>query len=185
VSGSFGRNPVFGVTGWKNSGKTTMVERLVAELTRRGRRVSTVKHAHHLVDVDHKGRDSFRHRGAGAVEVALVGGQRWALMHELRGAEEPSLAEILGRLSPCDVVIVEGYKREAHPKLEVRRREAVRHDPLTAFDPTVVAVAADADQPGETVPVFGLDDIARIADLIEATVIRPRGTPESEDRCAS
>ncbi|MEJ1158077.1 molybdopterin-guanine dinucleotide biosynthesis protein B [Prosthecomicrobium sp. N25] len=167
-----GPNPVFGVTGWKNSGKTTMVERLVAELTRRGRRVSTVKHAHHLVDVDQKGRDSWRHREAGAVEVALVGGQRWALMHELRGAEEPGLAEILARLSPCDLVIVEGYKREGHPKLEVRRREAVRHDRLSAVDPTVVAVAADHPQEGETIPVFGLDDIAAIADLIERTVLR-------------
>lgn len=163
--------PVFGVTGWKNSGKTTMVERLVAELTCRGRRVSTVKHAHHTVDIDHKGRDSYRHRVAGAVEVALIGGERWAIMHELRGAEEPSLAEILARLSPCDLVIVEGYKREPHPKLEVRRREAVRHDRLSAIDPAVVAIAADHAIEGESVPVFLLDEIGRIADFIEATVL--------------
>ncbi|MBT9289038.1 molybdopterin-guanine dinucleotide biosynthesis protein B [Prosthecodimorpha staleyi] len=163
--------PVFGVTGWKNSGKTTMVERLVAELTGRGHRVSTVKHAHHTVDIDHKGRDSHRHRIAGAVEVALIGGERWAIMHELRGAEEPSLADILARLSPCDLVIVEGYKREPHPKLEVRRREAVRHDRLSAIDPAVVAIAADHPVEGESVPAFPLDEIGRIADFIEATVM--------------
>ena len=166
--------PVFGVTGWKNSGKTTMVERLVAELTGRGRRVSTVKHAHHTVDIDHKGRDSHRHRIAGAVEVALIGGERWAIMHELRGAEEPSLADILAKLSPCDLVIVEGYKREPHPKLEVRRREAVRHDRLSAIDPAVVAIAADHPVEGESVPVFPLDEIGRIADFIEATVLAGR-----------
>lgn len=167
------QNPVFGVTGWKNSGKTTMVERLVAEFVRRGLRVSTVKHAHHKVDADHEGRDSFRHRKAGATEVAVVGSDRWAVMHELRGAAEPTLAEILAKLSPCDLVIVEGYKREGHPKLEVRRTAALRHDRLTAFDPTVVAVAADHAVDGETVPVFGLEDIAGLADFIAATVLGP------------
>lgn len=165
------RPPVFGVTGWKNSGKTTLVECLVAELSRRGLRVSTVKHAHHSVEVDHPGRDSYRHRTAGAVEVAVVGAARWAIMHELRGAPEPTLDEVLGRLSPCDLVVIEGYKREPHPKLECRRRAAVRHDRLTAIDPTVVAVAADHAIDGETVPVFPLDDISAIADFVEATVL--------------
>lgn len=169
------RNPVFGVTGWKNSGKTTMTERLVAELTARGRRVSTVKHAHHGVDIDQRGSDSHRHREAGAVEVALVGGQRWAIMHELRAEEEPSLEEVLARLSPCDLVIVEGYKREGHPKIEMRRSSASRQDRLSALDPSIVAVAADGPQPGETLPVFGLDDIAAIADMIEAAVLGRTG----------
>lgn len=166
------RPPVFGVTGWKNSGKTTLVERLVTELTRRGLRVSTVKHAHHSVDVDHPGRDSYRHRTAGAVEVAVVGADRWAIMHELRGAPEPTLDDVLGRLSPCDLVVVEGYKREGHPKLECRRRASVRHDRLTAIDPTVVAVAADHDVANETVPVFSLDDVPSIADFVETTILR-------------
>ncbi|MBL6613758.1 MAG: molybdopterin-guanine dinucleotide biosynthesis protein B, partial [Reyranella sp.] len=110
-------NKVIGVTGWKNAGKTTLVERLVAELVRRGLRVNTVKHAHHSVDVDQPGRDSWRHRQAGATEVAVVGGHRYAIMRE---QEEPTLAEVLARLSPADVVVIEGYKREPHPKIEVR-----------------------------------------------------------------
>ena len=114
---------VFGVTGWKNSGKTTLTERLVAELVRRGWRVSTVKHAHHEFDIDKQGTDSFRHRQAGAGEVAIVSANRWALMHELRDEAEPALATILERLAACDIVIVEGYKREPHRKIEVRRRE--------------------------------------------------------------
>lgn len=162
--------PIFGVTGWKDSGKTTMVERLVAELTRRGRRVSTVKHAHHAVDIDHPGRDSFRHREAGAIEVAVVAETRWALMHELRGEAEPPLGEILARLSPVDLVIVEGYKREPHPKLEVRRRAAA-NVALAPSNPTIIAIATDheveaADNP-TGLPVFGLDDIPAIADLVQ------------------
>ena len=107
---------VFGITGWKNSGKTTLTERLVAEFTRRGFRVSTVKHAHHDFDIDREGADSYRHRLAGAAEVAIVSGRRWALMHELRGEDEPKLDEILARLAPCDLVLVEGYKREVAPQ---------------------------------------------------------------------
>ena len=108
---------VFGVTGWKNSGKTMLVERLIAEFVRRGWRVSAVKHAHHDVDIDQPGRDSFRHRVAGASEVALVGGRRYAIMRE---QAEPTLAEVLARLAPADLVLIEGYKREAHTKIEVR-----------------------------------------------------------------
>ena len=158
---------VLGITGWKNSGKTTLAERLVAELTRRGWKVSTVKHAHHDADLDREGSDSFRHRQAGASEVALVTGRRWALMHELRGAAEPPLDEILARLSPCDLVIVEGYKRGSHKKIETRRRDATDATPLTASDTAVVAVAADHAVSGEIVPVFALDDIAAIADFAE------------------
>jgi molybdopterin-guanine dinucleotide biosynthesis protein B len=162
------RHVVFGITGWKNSGKTTLTERLVTELTRRGYRVSTVKHAHHDFDIDKEGADSWRHRAAGALEVAVVSGRRWALMHELRGEDEPRLDDILERLAPCDLVLVEGYKREAHRKIETRRLGARSLDPLTAGDPNIRAVAADHAVAGESVPVFGLDDVASIADFIVA-----------------
>jgi len=158
---------VFGITGWKNSGKTTLTEKLVAELVRRGWRVSTVKHAHHEFDIDKEGTDSFRHRQAGATEVAVVSGRRWALMHELRDEEEPALDAILSRLAPADIVIVEGYKREGHRKIETRRLDARDRTPLSASDPNIVAVAADFPQEGEALPVFDLDDIAAIADFVE------------------
>ncbi|MBN9236133.1 MULTISPECIES: molybdopterin-guanine dinucleotide biosynthesis protein B [Phyllobacteriaceae] len=160
-------NRVFGITGWKNSGKTTLTEKLVAELVRRGRRVSTVKHAHHEFDIDKEGADSFRHRQAGATEVAIVSGRRWALMHELRGEDEPKLSDILARLAPADIVIVEGYKRESHLKIEARRLEAKDCAPLAPSDPSIVAVAADHPQAGETLPVFDLNDVAAIADFVE------------------
>ncbi len=158
---------VFGITGWKNSGKTTLTERMVAELSARGWTVSTVKHAHHEFDIDKEGTDSHRHRLAGAREVAIVSGRRWALMHELRDEQEPSLGEILGRLAPCDIVLVEGYKREAHKKIETRRRDTSDRSPLSANDPNIVAVAADTPLPGEPLPVYALDDIRAIADFIE------------------
>jgi molybdopterin-guanine dinucleotide biosynthesis adapter protein len=158
---------VFGITGWKNSGKTTLTERLVEELTRRGLRVATVKHAHHDFDIDREGTDSWRHRKAGAGEVAIVSDRRWALMHELGDEGEPPLAEILDRLSPCDLVLVEGYKREGHRKIEARRLEGRKGEPLSRQDPLIVAVAADYKVEGETVPVYDLDDITGIADLIE------------------
>jgi molybdopterin-guanine dinucleotide biosynthesis protein B len=165
---------VFGITGWKNSGKTTLTERLVTELTRRGYRISTVKHAHHDFDIDKPGADSFRHRLAGAAEVAVVSGRRWALMHELRGEDEPRLDDILARLAPCDLVLVEGYKREAHDKIETRRLEAKDTAPLTASDPAIRAVAADHSVGGESVPVFDLDDVASIADFIIAQAGLPQ-----------
>ncbi len=157
---------VFGITGWKNSGKTTLVERLVSELTRRGYRVSTVKHAHHQFDIDKPGTDSHRHREAGAIEVALVSGYRWALMHELRGDDEPPLEAVLNRLSPCDLVLVEGYKREAHAKIEARRTGASKDAPLTPDDPAIVAIASDHEVSGESVPVLDLNDIPAITDFI-------------------
>ncbi|MGE0283096.1 MAG: molybdopterin-guanine dinucleotide biosynthesis protein B [Rhizobiaceae bacterium] len=159
---------VFGITGWKNSGKTTLTERLVTELTRRGRRVSTVKHAHHAFDIDKEGTDSFRHRAAGASEVAIISGNRWALMHELRDEQEPSLEAILERLAPCDLVLVEGYKRESHDKIETRRLEAKDRAPLSDGDPHIVAIAADHAVNDTILPVFMLDDIGSIADFIEA-----------------
>lgn len=158
---------VFGVTGWKNSGKTTLTVSLVGELRRRGWKISTVKHAHHTFDIDHEGTDSFRHREAGASEVAIVSGRRWALMHELQGNQEPPLSDILERLAPCDLVIVEGYKRERHLKIEARRLGARDTRPLDAQDPNIVAIAADHPVEDSQLPVFELDDIAAIADFVE------------------
>jgi molybdopterin-guanine dinucleotide biosynthesis adapter protein len=158
---------VFGITGWKNSGKTTLTEKLVAELVARGWKVSTVKHAHHDFDIDKPGADSFRHRQAGATEVAIVSGRRWALMHELRAEDEPSLDAILSRLTPSDIVLVEGYKREAHSKIETRRLDAKDRTPLSANDPHIVAIAADFPVAGESLPVFDLDDTKSIADFIQ------------------
>lgn len=158
---------IFGITGWKNSGKTTLTVRLVEELTRRGWRISTVKHAHHDFDIDIEGTDSFRHRKAGAGEVAIVSARRWALMHELQGEEEPSLTQIIERLAPCDLVLVEGYKRSPHKKIEARRRDGRKGERLSPDDPNVVAVASDHPAPEESVPVFDLDDIPNIADFIE------------------
>ena len=158
---------VFGITGWKNSGKTGLTVRVVEELTRRGWRISTIKHAHHAFDIDHEGTDSFRHRGAGAVEVAIVSSNRWALMHELRAEEEPSMASVLARLEPCDLVIIEGYKREGHPKIEARRRESHSREPLAQEDPTVVAIATDEPDDSTSLPTFDLNDTIAITDFIE------------------
>ncbi len=159
-------NKVIGVAGFKNAGKTTLVERLVTELTRRGWRISTVKHAHHSFDIDHEGRDSFRHRKAGACEVAVVSRHRWAIIHESRDEEEPPLAEILGKLAPCDLVIVEGYKRDSHDKIEVRNLE-LSHPKLAGDDGTIVAVAANGSVPDAPVPVFDRDDVSALAAFIE------------------
>lgn len=155
---------IYGVTGWKNAGKTGLMERLVAEITARGFTVSTVKHAHHAFDVDQPGRDSYRHRVAGASEVLLASGRRVALMQELRGAEEPTLKALLSRLSPVDLVLIEGYKREPHPKVEAFRAEA--GNPLIATDnDTIRAVASDTAMELDR-PVFDLNDTPAIADFI-------------------
>lgn len=158
--------PIFGITGWKNSGKTKLVTELVSEFTRRGLRVSTVKHAHHAFDIDHEGTDSYRHREAGATEVVLISGRRWALMHELRDEREPSLSEIIPQLAPCDLILIEGYKRESHPKIEARRTESKDRTPLTEQDPHIVAIAADHPVNEDTTPVFSLNDINGMADFI-------------------
>jgi molybdopterin-guanine dinucleotide biosynthesis protein MobB len=158
---------VFGVVGWKNNGKTTLVERLVAHLTARGLRVSTVKHAHHEVDLDQPGKDTWRHRQAGAHEVVLATTRRWAVIHELRGAPEPPLDALLARMSAVDLVIVEGFKRFPHPKIEVHRQE--RGTPLLAEeDPTVVALATDEPLPHSPLPQFDLDDVPAIAGFVLA-----------------
>ncbi len=157
---------VYGVVGWKNAGKTTLVERLVAEIAARGYMVSTIKHTHHLVDVDKPGKDSHRHRAAGAHQVILASSARWALMTELRGAPETPLTELLTHLDKVDLVIVEGYKRDEHPKIEAWRAETGQ--PLIALDdPTVRAVASN-DRPVTSKPVIGLDDVPAIADFMLA-----------------
>lgn len=156
---------IYGVTGWKNSGKTTLMERLVAEFVARGLKVSTVKHAHHDTDIDHEGRDSYRHRGAGATEVVLSSPRRWAVMHELRDSPEPPLAELLGKLSPVDLVLVEGYKRAPHPKVEAYRLAAGR-DLLARSNDTIRAVASDTAIDDISLPVIDLNDTTAIADFI-------------------
>ncbi|KXG86725.1 molybdopterin-guanine dinucleotide biosynthesis protein B [Agrobacterium bohemicum] len=161
---------VFGISGWKNSGKTGLAVRIVTELTARGYRVSTIKHAHHDFDIDKVGADSWRHRNAGAHEVTIVSGTRFAIMHELRGASEPSFEDILARIAPCDLVLIEGYKYEPVPKIEARRRDAAKTEPLAPSDPHIIAIAADHAVPGTTLPVFDLDDTTSIADFIENTV---------------
>lgn len=158
---------IFGVTGWKNAGKTTMVARLVAEFTARGRVVATVKHAHHAFDIDQQGTDSWQHRRAGAREVALVSRRRWAVMHELGDAPEPGLAEMIEKLSPCDMVIVEGFKRESHPKIELRRPETLGGKPLWPENPSIVALSSADPVENCPLPVFHPDAIAMIADFIE------------------
>jgi molybdopterin-guanine dinucleotide biosynthesis adapter protein len=154
-----------GVAGFKNSGKTTLVEKLVMALTRQGYRVATVKHAHHSFDIDHEGRDSFRHRLAGATEVAVVSKSRWAIIHELREESEPPLTNILAKLAPCDLVIIEGYKRDCHDKIEVRNL-ALDHQVLAGDDPTIIAVAATGAIAGSPVPVFDRDDVTALTAFI-------------------
>jgi molybdopterin-guanine dinucleotide biosynthesis adapter protein len=155
---------VYGIIGWKNAGKTSLMERLVAEITERGFSVSTVKHVHHAVDLDQPGKDSYRHRAAGAREVVLASAQRFALMVEHRGPE-PDLASVIARLAPVDLVLVEGYKRDTHAKIEVYRAET-GHDLIQPGDPTVRAVASDANLAAVSVPVLDLNDTAAIADFV-------------------
>ena len=158
--------PVIGIAGWKKSGKTTLVVRLIEEFTRRGLKVASVKHAHHNFQIDDAETDSARHRRAGAAQVAVVSAKRWALVGELGGAPEPDLAEVLAWLGPCDLVIVEGYKSAAVPKIETRRRAASSRETLADRDPNVIAIAADHAADGRNLPVFSLDDISGIADFI-------------------
>ncbi len=156
---------VFGVTGWKDQGKTTLVTALVSHLTSQGLTVSTIKHAHHAFDVDQPGRDSYRHRDAGAQEVILASANRFALMHELRDAAEWELDQLLTKLAPADLVLIEGYKNAAHPKVEVYREDKGR-PPLALTHPTIRAVAGTAGGHDLAVPVFDLDDIAAIAAFV-------------------
>ncbi|MFA8386733.1 MAG: molybdopterin-guanine dinucleotide biosynthesis protein B [Pelagibaca sp.] len=159
---------IYGVTGWKNAGKTGLMERLVTEITGRGITVSTVKHAHHTFDVDHPGKDSHRHRVAGATEVLLASRNRFALMHELRDEEEPTLDALLSKLMPVDLVLVEGYKRDRHPKVEAFRAET-GNELIAPGDPTIRAVASDTELELDR-PVFDLNDTKTIADFILSEV---------------
>jgi molybdopterin-guanine dinucleotide biosynthesis adapter protein len=156
---------VIGLAGWSGAGKTTLLAKLIPRLIARGLKVSTLKHAHHGFDVDQPGKDSHVHRMAGASEVLVGSANRWALVHELRGAPEPSLAELLKKLSPVDLVVVEGYKREPHPKLEVHR--AVVGKPLLHPDDRhVIAIASDVALPAARVPVVSLNDVEAIVDIL-------------------
>jgi molybdopterin-guanine dinucleotide biosynthesis protein B len=156
---------IIGLAGWSGSGKTTLLARVIPVLTGRGLRVSTVKHAHHGFDVDIPGKDSHTHRSAGATEVFVSSARRWAHIHELRGEDEPPLTTILARLAPADLVVVEGYKRHPHPKLEVYRAE-IGKPLLHPEDDWIVAVASDAPVPNARVPVLDLGDAEKIADVL-------------------
>src|SRR3954469_18813171 len=157
---------IIGLAGWSGSGKTTLLTKLIPRLTARGLAVSTVKHAHHGFDLDQPGKDSHTHRLAGATEVLVGSANRWALVHELRGEPEAALAALLAKLSPVDLVIVEGFKREAHPKLEVHRA-AVGKPLLQPDDPHIVAIAADGAVVAR-VPVVPLDEVDAVADILVA-----------------
>jgi molybdopterin-guanine dinucleotide biosynthesis adapter protein len=156
---------VIGVVGFKNAGKTTLIEKLVRDLTATGYRISTVKHAHHSFDIDVEGKDSFRHRNAGASDVVVVSHERLALMREFRGGKLPSLRKILDLIDPCDLVIVEGYKRDNHDKIEVRNL-ALDHPRLAGDDPTVVAIASNGAVNAAAVPVFDRDNVSALAQFI-------------------
>ena len=168
---SKGTMKVFGLAGWSGSGKTTLMIRLIPELVGRGLRVSTMKHAHHGFDMDEEGKDSFEHRRAGAQEVLITSARRWALMHELRDAEEPDVAQLIDRMTPVDLLLIEGFKRQSHEKLEVYRA-AVGKPLLCLEDPQIVAVASDGPldvSPREVkadLPRLDLNDIPAIADFI-------------------
>lgn len=158
---------IYGITGWKNCGKTGLTERLVAEFTRRGLRVATLKHAHHSADIDQPGTDSHRHRVAGAGQVLLATPERWALMTELTGAPEPSVEDLVARLDRHDLVLIEGYKAGPHPKVECHRAEAKPGRGLIAHDThTVRLIAADGPVENIPVPLLDLDDTGAIADFI-------------------
>jgi len=155
----------FGIVGWKGSGKTTLVVRLLPELTARGLVVSTLKHAHHTFDIDHPGRDSHEHRAAGAAEVMISSAKRWALMHETGGGEEATLDNLVAKMHPADLLLIEGYKRESFSKLEVHRRE-VGKSLLAPDDSNIVAIAVDHSVVDFGRPQFDLNDVSAIADFI-------------------
>ncbi len=157
---------IFGVIGWKNSGKTTLMARLLEEFSGRGYVVSAIKHAHHSFDIDHPGRDSYKFREAGARQVALVSPKRWALMHELRDEEKPGFEEILTHIGPCDLVLVEGYKGAPFPKIEARSSRSLTQEALSDDDPQILAIASDGEIDTGTLPSFDVNDIAGIADFI-------------------
>ncbi len=162
---------ILGISGWSGCGKTTLIVTLIPRLQAQGLTISALKHAHHEVDLDRRGKDSWRYREAGAQEVILATGQRWALLRELRGDPEPTLAELLARLQPVDLVLVEGWKTGAYPKLEIWRPDATAQPPRFPDDSTIIAVAAEplldpARYGRPDLPVFLLNDLDGIADFI-------------------
>ncbi len=171
---------IIGLAGWSGSGKTTLLSKLIPCLIARGTRVSTLKHAHHGFDLDQPGKDSFVHRAAGASEVLIASAKRWAIMSELRGRPEPPLRELLRHLSPVDLVLVEGYKREKFPKLEIHRA-AVGKPLISVEDDWVVAIASDSPLPQASIPVIDLDDIDKIADVLLAEAMPVERLDASED----
>ncbi len=158
---------ILGIAGWSGAGKTTLLAKLIPELTGRGIRLSTLKHAHHGFDVDTPGKDSYVHRAAGATEVMVTSGKRWALMHELRDEAEPDVADLLRHMTPVDLLLIEGFKRQPHDKVEIYR-SANGKPLLSETDPTYVAILSDEPLPGAHLPVIDLNDIAAIADFILA-----------------
>ena len=156
---------IIGLAGWSGSGKTTLITKALPRLIARGQRVSTLKHAHHGFDLDQPGKDSFMHRAAGATEVVISSANRFAILHELRGEPEWDLPDLLKKLSPVDLVLVEGYKRDAFPKLEIHRAENGK-PLLHPEDPHIIAVASDRPLPNAKVPMVDLNDIEAICDLL-------------------
>lgn len=179
-----GRNdtPVVAIVGWKNSGKTTLTIRLVAELVSRGHNVATVKHAHHAFQIDDGETDSARHRRAGARQVAVVSPARVALIKELYGRPEPDLREVLQMLDPCDLIVLEGYKSAPVPKIEARRLASISREPMAPRDANVIAIAADHETEAPGRPAFALDDITGLADFIEREVMRRGALPPRSER---
>jgi molybdopterin-guanine dinucleotide biosynthesis protein B len=161
----FPASRVFGIAGWSGSGKTTLMIKLIPVLVERGLRVATLKHAHHAFQVDLPGKDSYEHRRAGASEVIVSSSSRWVQIHENAGEGEPTLADLLGLLSPCDLLLIEGFRRERYPKLEVYRAE-VGKPMLHPGDPHVLAMAAAGPAPDVKIPVIDLDDVGAVADFV-------------------
>jgi molybdopterin-guanine dinucleotide biosynthesis protein B len=158
---------VIGLAGWSGSGKTTLITKVIPVLVGRGLKVATIKHAHHAFDIDRPGKDSWQHREAGASEVVVASSRRWALVHELRDEPEPLLVDLLAKLSPADLVIIEGFKRHAHPKLEIYRA-SVGKPLIYPQDDCVVAIASDQPLPQAQLPVVMLDDVEGIANVLQA-----------------
>lgn len=165
---------IIGLAGWSGAGKTTLLAQIIPRLVARGLTVSTIKHAHHKFDVDQPGKDSYVHRSAGATEVLVASDQRFALMHELRGTPEPVLPQLVARLSPVDLVIVEGYKRDPHPKIEVYRA-IIGKPPLQPQDPHIGAIVSDVPLPQALVPVLAFEQLDAIADALVAHAIDAHG----------
>jgi molybdopterin-guanine dinucleotide biosynthesis protein B len=158
---------ILGIAGWSGSGKTTLLTKLIPILLSRGLKVATLKHAHHNFDVDQPGKDSYEHRKAGASEVIVSSARRWVQMHEVGTGREATLAELLQRLSPCDLVLIEGFKTDRHPKLEVFRKDAQK-TPLHPTDDRIIAIASDQEFPGAGLPVVDLNNMEAVADLVIA-----------------